>query len=226
MLRSLINLIYPNLCPGCNEPLLENEGVICLHCNTSLPYTNYYLDPENEIAKLFWGRIKLNFAFGSLYFVKNGKVQNLIHDLKYNNNKDIGIFLGKIIGNEINKSKRKVDVIIPVPLHPKKMKIRGYNQSEYLAEGILETVDKTELSADNLIRTSHSSSQTKKSKFERWINVGEIFKVQNPEKLVGKHVLIVDDVITTGSTIEACAQVLSQVDDIEISIVSVAVPVN
>lgn len=226
MFKPLIDLVYPNLCPGCSEPLLQNEGTICLSCETNIPYTNFYNDPENDVAKLFWGRVKLEFVFGTFYFVKGGLTQNLIHTLKYENNKDVGVFLGQSIGREIKKSGHQVDVIIPIPLHPKKLQIRGYNQSEYLAEGVRKVLPGIKIDNESLIRIEHSTSQTNKNKYERWENVGKIFDLHDQSKLVGKHVLLIDDVITTGSTIEACAQILSQINDIKISVASAAVPVS
>ena len=151
MLKPLLDLIYPNLCPGCGEPLIKYEGAICLGCQTNLPLTNFYKDPKNTVAKLFWGRAQLEFAFGSFYFVKGGLTQNLIHSLKYENNKDVGLFLGRQIGKEIKKLGNNVDIIIPVPLHDKKLKIRGYNQSEYLAEGVCEILPDVLLDNSSLI---------------------------------------------------------------------------
>lgn len=226
MFSSLIDIVYPNLCPGCGEPLIKNEGIICLTCQTDIPFTNFYKDSENDIVKLFWGKINLEFAFGTFYFVKGGLTQNLIHALKYENNKEVGLFLGRSIGMEIKKSGKQIDVVIPVPLHPKKLKIRGYNQSDYLAEGICEVLPNVIIDKESLIRIEHSSSQTKKSKYERWENVGRIFDIKNAYQLEGKHVLLVDDVITTGSTIEACAQSLANINNIKISVATAAVPVS
>lgn len=209
MLNDLIALFYPNLCVCCQRALHKGEQLCCIFCLSELPRTNYYKSPDNPVAKLFWGRIELTYGFSTFQFVKEGKIQQLMHQLKYKGQTDIGIFMGREIGKEIKRMVPlpAIDLIVPVPLHPKREKIRGYNQSYYIAKGISEIVERP-LSTHTLTRNTHTSSQTKKGKFERWENVSGIFKTDHPERIEGKQILLVDDVITTGATLESCAEAL------------------
>lgn len=211
MLVDFFNLIYPRLCSACSQPLLKNEELLCIKCQYSLPKTNFHNHKENDVSKLFWGRIPIETAAAYYRFSKKSKVQHLLHQLKYKDNKEIGRLVGKLYGYELKTSPhfQEIDVIIPVPLHPKKLKIRGYNQSEWIAKGLSESM-KTPLNNTDLYRTEHSQSQTKKGRYNRWENVGSIFAVKNENELKGKSIMLVDDVITTGATIEACATPLQQ----------------
>lgn len=210
MLNDLISLFYPNNCVCCKRPLSKGETDCCLICFSELPRTNYYKYPENPVAKLFWGRIELTYGFSTYHFTKRGKIQTLMHELKYRNKTNIGVFLGREIGKEISQIDHQLDYIIPVPLHPKKQQLRGYNQSTFIATGISEIL-KIPYSETILIRNTDTSSQTRKSKYERWENVSEIFSVTSQKEVNGKNFLLVDDVITTGSTLESCAhQLLSK----------------
>lgn len=211
MLNDFFNLIYPRLCAACKKPLLREENHVCISCQFSLPKTNFHNHKENDVSKLFWGRIPIETAAAFYKFSKKSRVQQLLHQLKYKDNKEIGRFLGKLYGFELNKSPhfKGINYVIPVPLHPKKLKIRGYNQSEWIAIGLSESMN-IPLNTNSLYRTEHSQSQTKKGRYNRWENVGSIFAIKNEEELKGKSVLLVDDVITTGATIEACATPLQQ----------------
>ncbi len=177
---------------------------------------------ENPVSRVFWGRINIKAATSFLFYSKQGKVQNLIHHLKYRRQKDVGIELGKLFGIELQKSPfyKDLDFIIPVPLHPKKLRKRGYNQSLVIAEGLKKSMGIDVFTG--LQRKIHSSTQTKKSRYERWENVKDIFKIENPEELENKSILLIDDVLTTGATLEACATVLSDVPNITISIATLA----
>jgi len=223
MFKNLINLFYPNLCAACKVSLNESEHTICFTCLSELPKTKFYCDNENPVAKLFWGRVNLEAAISSFVFVKKGKVQKLMHELKYNNNENVGELLGVELGKDFIKIENidKVDFVIPTPLHPKKLKIRGYNQSEAIARGIAKVL-KCDLGLTYLERIEHSDTQTLKSKYERWENVGSIFKVNEPVNLRNKHILIVDDVVTTGATIEACCKVLENIEGVKISVGTLA----
>lgn len=205
MLNDFFNLIFPKLCYACNKPLLKSEEVICLSCSFNLPQTNYHLDADNPLNKIFWGRIDVQFVCAFLTFKKGNSVQKLLHKLKYKNAPEVGAKIGQLYGLELKKAEwfKEVDIILPVPLHKKKLKKRGYNQSQYFAEGISET---TVVPVDSVsfVRNIYTDSQTKKSRYSRWQNVEDIFSVENEEVLKGKTVLLVDDVITTGATIEAC----------------------
>jgi ComF family protein len=222
MLSDFIALIYPESCAACNQTLLKNEYCLCTSCIFNLPKTNYMNMPDNPVSKLFWGRIPVENACAYYQFTKGGKVQKLLHELKYKGNKDAGLFPGKLFGTELKQSiYNNIDAIIPVPLHLSKLKKRGYNQSEMIAIGLSEAMQKP-IRTDWLIRKYASETQTKKSRFKRWENVKEIFAIQKNEEFEGKHLLIVDDVVTTGATIEACVQLLLQVKNVKISIVALA----
>ena len=225
--QDFISLIYPSTCAICGNSLFQNEDIICTPCQYHLPKTNFHLLKENKVSKIFWGRVKIENAASYLFFTKGSKVQRLIHQLKYKGKKQIGVKIGKLYAFELRKSKLydEIDLIIPVPLHPKKQKKRGFNQSEYFGIGLSAGM-KVEIKTDILIRTKASETQTRKSRFKRWENVNEIFDVNSKELLKCKHVLLVDDVITTGATIEACAQALHKIPDIKISVVSIGVSVN
>ncbi len=223
MLTDFIALIFPNTCAACGKSLHKNEQSICTYCAYHLPKTNFHLDSNNPVAKIFWGRIPIYSAASYYGFNKGGKVQHLIHQLKYKGQKHVGITVGKLYGHELSYCDdfNTVNTVIPVPLHPKKQKKRGYNQSDCFAEGLAQSMN-AEADLKVLYRAVESDSQTKKSRFSRWQNVESVFQLQNTETLAGKHVLLVDDVITTGATLEACAQTLLQVPDIKVSIVAIA----
>jgi ComF family protein len=201
----------------------SKEHFICLHCYANLPRTNFHKIKENPVEKIFWGRAPLEKATSFLYFTKRAKVQNLMHNFKYRGFQEIGNKLGRIFGAEIYKDKflDDVDLIIPVPLHKRKLKKRGFNQSEIIAKGISEESGK-KLETDILIRGVFSETQTRKNRFDRWMNVSKIFQVNKPKELDNKHILLVDDVVTTGATIEACYQAMKEAADIKMSLATLA----
>lgn len=222
MLSDFFALIFPLSCAACHQTLLKNEDTLCTTCILNLPKTNYWKTKDNPVSKIFWGRIPVENACSFYQFTKGGKVQQLLHQLKYKGNKNAGYVPGKLFGTELNNSAfKEIDAIIPVPLHLSKIKKRGYNQSEIIALGLSETMQKP-VQTNWLIRKYASETQTKKSRFKRWENVKEIFATENENEFEGKHLLIVDDVVTTGATIEACAQLLLNVKDVKISIVALA----
>lgn len=209
MFNDFFNLIFPKLCSACNKSLVKNEPIICISCQTNLPKTNYHLDIDNPINKIFWGRINIEMAAAFYSFSTKSKVQNLLHQIKYRNNKEAGFFVGKLYGFELRNTNyfKQIDFIIPVPLHQKKLKERGYNQSELIANGLSSSLIAPVIT-NILYRKIDSATQTKKKRYNRWENVGEIFEIKNIELLKNKNVLLVDDVITTGATLEACAKLL------------------
>lgn len=223
MFNLLIDLVYPRLCNACGEHLQQKEPLICTTCFYKLPRTGYHNWPENPLSKVFWGRVELEKAIAFLYFTKGGKVQHILHGLKYKNLPELGELMGTLYANDLMKDGTldSIDSIIPVPLHPEKLKARGYNQSEAFAKGLC-TVSGIAMDCTSLVRKFSSSTQTKKSRYRRWENVKEIFSLEHPEVIEGKHVLLVDDVITTGATIEACCNVLLEANNVKISIAGIA----
>lgn len=223
LLFYLTELLFPRLCVVCGDKLIEQEQSICLHCLHHLPRTNFHLEPENRVAQLFYGRVQIEFATSFFYFSKGSSYQTLLHNLKYKGMKEIGEEIGKHFGIDLLQSPEfsSVDIICPVPLHPQKEKKRGYNQSWWIASGIARQMQK-ELSDDNLKRVTATETQTRKSRFERWQNVEGIFELTNPEAFSGKHILLVDDVVTTGSTLEACAQTIISQSNAKVSIATLA----
>jgi len=226
LLTNLVNdftgLFYPQICASCSEALVRNEHLLCTTCRVELPRTNYHTDPENEVAQSFWGRVPIEHASAHFYFQKGGRIQEILHKLKYKGQQDVGIELGKIIGRDIETSPfKQVDIIIPVPLHKSKKRKRGYNQSECIAIGLAEAMGKP-LDTKTLQRMIANPTQTKKHRFDRWTNVEGIFALTNPENIDHKHILLVDDVVTTGATLEACASTLLQAENVKVSIIAVA----
>lgn len=223
MLNDLVSLFYPRNCVCCQQNLNKGETDCCVMCLTELPRTNFINSSDNPVAKLFWGRIELTFGYSVFHFTKGGKLQDLLHALKYKGKTQVGLFLGKEMGNELIKSGKnnQLDLIIAIPLHPKKQQQRGYNQSDYLAKGISEVTGIPSIT-NAVIRTVHTSSQTRKAKFDRWENVSSIFQVKKSTLIEGKNILIVDDVVTTGSTLESCAKELLQAGAKSVSIAVVA----
>lgn len=219
------NLFYPKLCDACGVHLMKNEDILCTQCQYKLPRTKYHEDHENALAQIFWGRVHLERATALFHFVKGSKYRKLIHKLKYQGRKDLGIYLGMLLGVEVKDVPdfSQAACIVPVPLHPKRKKQRGYNQAEQIAFG-LSAVLNIPVSNDNLIRRSYTETQTKKSRFDRWENVSKVFHIKAPEEFEGKHLILVDDVITTGSTIEACAQNLLELKDVKLSIACLGAP--
>lgn len=195
------------------------ESVICTHCLNALPYTDYHLYPENPIEKLFWGKTPLKAATSLFYFHKGNNVQRLMHELKYRKDKEVGLIMGRMLGVVLKNSERfgKIDRVVPVPLHPKKLRLRGYNQSELIARGIVEEIDAT-LDLTSLVRTVNTTTQTRKSRFDRHKNVQQVFAVGNYRPSRTEHILLVDDVVTTGATLASCAAAYKQVNNTEVSI--------
>ena len=222
-IRDLGNLLFPRICYACGETLTRQEEVICSYCRFKLPKTNFHRHTDNPVEKIFWGRVYLRSASSFLFFNKGGNVQKLIHLLKYKGKKQVGFFLGKLFGMDLLDSDdfKNIDFIIPVPLHPKKQHKRGFNQSTVIADGIGRSLRKPVVD-DNLIRLVNTASQTKKTRYSRWENVKDVFAVSNPENLTGKHILLVDDVLTTGATLEACAQKILEVEGTEVSVATIA----
>ena len=218
-----ISLLFPRLCYACGNHLMRNESLICTECYVVIPRTNYHIEENNPVAQLFWGRCMIEKAAAFSYYNKGSRIRNLIHNLKYKGIKEIGFELGKIYGLSLKSSgfTKDIDLIIPVPLHKEKKRIRGFNQSEIISMGIGAA---TSLPVDikTLTRVTVSATQTKRSRYERWTNVEGIFQVADPQAIAKRHILLVDDVITTGSTIESCTNELLKIEGVKVSVAALA----
>ncbi len=222
LIEAVTGLFFPRICPACRDLLNINEKVLCIKCISEFPYTNFHLDADNEMAKLFWGRVMIENAASFFYFRKGSPYQHIIHEIKYHNQKKLGKDMGRWFGCELkNTPFSDADIIVPVPIHYSKLKKRGYNQSELIADGLSEAIN-LPVEPKALIRTVNTDTQTRKSRYERWTNVEGIFKVISPHKLRGKHILLVDDVVTTGATLEACASAVLAVENTKVSVLTLA----
>lgn len=217
--EAFIGLLYPQFCAACDVNLLNQEEILCTKCLYELPRTNFHKITDNPIEQIFWGRVPVEKATSFYFFNQGSKYRKLIHKLKYQSQPNIGITLGKLFAADllVNDYYRSIDYIIPVPLHNKKLRKRGYNQSEVIGKGMAEILPAT-LDVKTLIRNTFTQTQTQKNRFERWENVEHVFGLHRPEKLINKKILLIDDVLTTGATLEGCAQILHRVEGIQISI--------
>ncbi|MBO4645496.1 MAG: ComF family protein [Bacteroidales bacterium] len=223
LLSNLLSVFYPRLCISCGDALQENEEHLCLHCQLHLPETNAHLSAENPLEQIFRGRAQVQDTFAFLSYRKGNCVQKILHQLKYKGNKEVGAYLGEMYGRKLAQSGKLADAdcILPIPLHPKKKKVRGYNQSEWIARGLSEATG-IPYATDILVRNTFTETQTKKSRFNRWQNVKDVFAVVQPDRLVGKHVVVCDDVLTTGATTEAAIQKILEVEGTRVSVVTLA----
>lgn len=216
-LSDFAKLFFPKICIGCTQPLNAAEDTICIDCLIKLPRTNYHRLDTNPVFNKFRGRIQIDSASAFLYFARGNSARALLHHLKYNARQDIGRRLGALYAKDLmNDGYSPPDVIIPLPLHPSKERIRGFNQCNSIAEGLNKHMG-AEIGSDFVKRISNNSTQTKKGRFERWENVERIFAVPNPEKISGKHILLIDDVVTTGSTMEACGHTILEAKPAKLS---------
>lgn len=223
MFESIINLFFPKVCSGCSSFLLSNENVICTVCRHDIPLTNHHLNPENDAFKKFYGRIPVVHTSALFYFHKKGIVQELIHNLKYKGHEEIGTVLGEWYAEDLKTIEllTSVDEIIPVPLHPKKLKERGYNQVSTFGIALSSNLI-IDYNDSILIRNVYSKTQSKKNLLGRTEGIEIIFDVVFTENDHDKHFLLIDDVITTGSTLEACSRALLKIPGAKISIVCMA----
>jgi len=221
----LSHLVYPRLCEGCNKPLLAEEQVLCLNCSIyNLPRTAYHHIHENETFMRFAGSVNIEKATSLAYFTPDGLLQHLLHGLKYDSKKEIGAYLGTQLGYDLLQTnwQQGIDAIIPVPLHPKKEAIRGFNQALLIAEAMGDVMKLPVL--DKIVRrTRFTETQTQKTREQRMENMQGAFEVVNDEKLTGKHILLIDDVLTTGATLEACAHCLLAVSGVKVSIATIGI---
>ncbi len=218
----LLWMMYPVLCAACDRPLFKGENCICTPCLYHLPQTHFHLQDDNPVVRHFWGKARIERATAGYYFGKGQRVQRLIHQLKYKGRKDVGDFLGCILGKALSESEYgKIDMIVPVPLHKSKLKFRGYNQSDCFAEGLSKGMNKPAVN-DALKRVEATSTQTKKHRYDRFRNVNNIFVVEDKKLIEGKNILLVDDVITTGSTLISCVETITAIPGTSVSIAAIA----
>ncbi|WP_460582580.1 ComF family protein [Hymenobacter arcticus] len=229
LLADLAALFFPRPCLACRAPLVAGEAHLCTSCRAELPYTDYHLLPpaDNPLARRFWGKLPVQQVLSYLRFVRHGRVQQLLHQLKYQGQSQVGTALGQLYGAELLAAglgfdlDLDFDLIVPVPLHRRKLARRGYNQAEAFATGLAAALP-CPSAAHALRRTEHTASQTRKGRAERWQNVATVFEVADPVAVAGRHILLVDDVLTTGATLEACGAALLAAGARAISIATIA----
>jgi ComF family protein len=218
------HLFYPHNCTGCGSDLIGRNNLLCTKCIADLPHTNFEKYSNNMVERIFWGRMPLKAAHAEFYFSKGQLIQHLIHELKYNNNKEIGIYLGEYTGKNLLQSSRftNIDYIVPLPLFPDKEFRRGYNQAEIICNGMSVSMN-VPVMARNVTRNRNTETQTRKQRAQRWENVAGSFNITDTAVLTGKNILLVDDVITTGATLEACASEILKIPGVSISIAALAI---
>ncbi len=221
--KDLLNLFYPRICAGCRTVLVNREEHVCTGCLYKLPKTNFHLDRDNPMEQLFWGRVRIEYAAACYYFEKSGKCRRILHHIKYKGRKELARYLGLLYGFELSRSGpfASADKLLPVPLHSRREKKRGFNQSEWFAAGLSESMNK-KVAAGVLLRVSGTHTQTNKSRIKRWENVENCFEVSKPEEVENSHIILVDDVVTTGATLESCATTLIRCSGVKISILTIA----
>jgi ComF family protein len=208
---------------GCGSDIIEDENLLCLHCINNLPHTNFALHANNPVENIFCGRLPLLSATSEFYFSKGTIIQHLIHEFKYKGNENVGMYLGNLMGKSFMNSNRfnKIDALIPLPLYADKERKRGYNQAAILCKGVSETMS-IPLIMNNVVRKRYTETQTKKHRVQRWENVEGSFAVNDSMQLQGKNILLVDDVVTTGATLEACGKEILMVDNVQLSVATLA----
>jgi ComF family protein len=226
-LPALAHLFFPHICCGCGTDLLSDKTIFCIYCLGSMPLTGFEQHTGNPVEKIFWGRAEIHAASAHLYFTKKSAVQQSLHRFKYKGRKEIGSYFGKCMGHELKNCGRfqTCQLILPLPLFASREKKRGYNQAAILSEGI-SAVMHLPVFNDALVRIKGTATQTHKNRIQRWQNMEDKFRVRRKEQLAGRHILLIDDVITTGATLEACAQTLLRIEGVTLSIATLAYSVS
>lgn len=221
---SLLHLAFPHICEGCGTDALPPAYALCSRCLASLPETHFHRIPGNPAERIFWGRLPLGFASAQYYFTRDSMIQRLMHGLKYEGQKDLGLFLGRMMGHSLLTAALigTVDALVPLPLHPAKERKRGYNQAALLCEGMAEVLKKP-VRKTVVARRVQTETQTKKGRTERWSNMDGKFALRDPSAAEGQHLLLVDDVLTTGATIEACGRALLEAKDSRLSVATLCI---
>jgi ComF family protein len=225
--QGITQLVFPLQCYGCGSDLVTKEEMICFECLLKLPETSFSDKAENPVEKIFYGRLPIAAATSLYFFNKDSLLQHLLHQLKYKGNQEVGIHFGKTLGRRLQSSNRfvNIDFITPIPLSKKRQQKRGYNQALAICNGIAESMQIPIL--DNLtLRQKDNETQTHKTRQERWENMQNVFHIENPSLIENKNILLVDDVVTTGATLEACGEVLLQANNVKLYIASVALATN
>jgi ComF family protein len=222
--QSILHITFPHVCEGCGSDNLDQDQMLCLRCFGSLPLTYFQDHIDNPVEKMFWGRLKITQASAHYYFTKESLMQRLMHGFKYNGNKELGLYLGKLMGKALINSHRfdDIEALVPLPLFKTKERKRGFNQSAILCEGISEVWQKG-IIKNAVVRSENTESQTRKNRIERWQNIEGGFEIQNKEDLINKHLLLVDDVVTTGATLEACGRALLETESIKLSLATLCI---
>jgi ComF family protein len=216
--ESVLHLLFPNVCAGCGNDRIRGNSLLCPRCIYAMPQTNFERHAGNPVEKKFWGRLQLTSAAARYYFTRESLMQQLMHEFKYRGNIDLGLQLGKFIGESLLQSGRFiVDALIPLPLFASKQKRRGFNQATVLCDGIAGML-KVPVLTEIISRSAYTDTQTKKGRIDRWLNLEGKFVMNDPSTIKGKHLLLVDDVVTTGATLEACGSELLQVPGVQLSI--------
>ncbi|MCC7231995.1 MAG: ComF family protein [Bacteroidia bacterium] len=223
VISDVVWIFYPELCVACSGALNAGESCLCTSCRLRMPRTRYHQQADNPVARHFWGKVKIEAAASCFYFSKGEKVQRLIHQLKYSGRTDAGLLAGEIFGYDLMNTSpyNTLDLVIPVPLHKSRLIKRGYNQCDSFAEGIAASMG-IRCVTDGLERTSATETQTRKHRFDRHMNVENVFRVNKPAMLMHKHIFLVDDVVTTGATLTACAEALLKLPGTRVSIGALA----
>jgi ComF family protein len=221
MFSEFIELLFPRPCVACGKSLNSSEKTVCIQCLSTLPRTDFHVLENNQLERLFWGRVEVERAASFCYYGKSSPLQLMIHELKYRGDRKMGMFLGRLFAQQITANWADVDYLIPIPLHRKKLRKRGFNQAELIARGMSDAMG-IPLRTDLLERVKSNETQTNKSVEERAENVAGIFALKNSKQLEHKRVLLIDDVITTGATMGECVAVLNQVEGVKVRVGAIA----
>jgi ComF family protein len=222
-IQSLLHLFFPHVCAGCGSDIISDKHALCLRCLSNLPITNFYQQAHNPVEQIFYGRLAIRNGAAGYFFTKDSLIQTLLHQLKYKGNQDIGFYMGTLLGGFLANNDRfaEVDALVPLPLNPKREKKRGYNQATALCNGIASVWNKPVI--DKVaIRKIYTETQTKKGRITRWENMDGVFAIANPSTIANKHILLVDDVVTTGASLEACGAEILKVPGTTLSIATLA----
>ncbi len=224
MIINLLNLLFPKVCLACEGHLSDNEIYVCTFCRNDLPVTNFHSGTDNAVEKRLYGRVNYKHATSLLWFNKKGIVQHLLHNLKYKGHEDVGMFLGKWLGEELSQIDlyKDIDVVVPVPLHKSKLRKRGYNQVDKFGKEIALALN-IEFNDSVLVKTKATTTQVFKDRLKRILTHEADFSIADFHTLKGKHILLVDDIITTGATLEACANELITIEGVTISVATMAI---